>query len=723
MAERQTFAPVEPSHPRLRRWLPSYVHVGAENIVFDLGGAPGKVAKVGVESLANGYVKKGDHWISQLDPGNAAPLSLETIQDELAGKKARFDRLKEVFGEHALDQTYHFWKVPYDPEWSQAALPPFIFDEKLKPLSKGSHPREYWAFVTVQQEAEEMLNGSYYFSLHNPLIDDDVRILLDKGIPEGDAYKHALRQTRGPLLISPKPTWQFIDGDLFGLLCPKTLSLWRAAMRDPALHGVVKDFVERSIDYTNETREVLDFQGAQNVIFYETASGSYSYSIVDPFFPQHIDHGKPFTIDQPLRYIDGSESDKTGIGHVFLYTRILNGLANALDMEKRIVLFPEEKRQKARRVFTADWVERPLPHARKDSALPPTAIRISYDPKYNVPLKHIPTETKKSTGDTETSQLLVSIEAIRKQEQERRELAILEAHCSAATRPGDSHYGNNEDFHAFSDSNRFAIIADGMSTDPEKVVITEDTITDGYVSSRRAVEDILAELIRMRELKDPQETANQLSQAFNRIAERYREIGQPLRTTLTVAQVITDNRNANIAVIASVGDTRVYLYNKDGLTLLTEDHGSVRGFHPDSRERSDMTNMLDKIRSLADFKKVGFVYRDNAQYLFSTRNELSHDMARVQIRPHIAITEVNPDDILILTTDGIHDNLTFSDIEAAVKSGENITEKLVANAYVVSQQERNADNIRPKPDDMTVVVMRLSKKIPESNKEELVGAK
>lgn len=67
--------------------------------------------------------------------------------------------------------------------------------------------------------------------------------------------------------------------------------------------------------------------------------------------------------------------------------------------------------------------------------------------------------------------------------------------------------------------------------------------------------------------------------------------------------------------------------------------------------------------------------------------------------------EVTPGDVLLLTSDGIHDNLTTAEIEAVlITSNPQYTTASLANRAQMRTFDKSA---RSKDDDMTAVVVRI----------------
>lgn len=98
--------------------------------------------------------------------------------------------------------------------------------------------------------------------------------------------------------------------------------------------------------------------------------------------------------------------------------------------------------------------------------------------------------------------------------------------------------------------------------------------------------------------------------------------------------------------------------------------------------------------------------------LFAYRNRVSQFLGRARIVPHTQILEVRSGDVLILTSDGVHDNLTDREIEEICISSSGSREaavRLTANSFARSREGRER-NIRAHPDDMSAVVVKIGER-------------
>lgn len=174
-------------------------------------------------------------------------------------------------------------------------------------------------------------------------------------------------------------------------------------------------------------------------------------------------------------------------------------------------------------------------------------------------------------------------------------------------------------------------------------------------------------------------------------------------TTGVVARLMTEpHTNIPYVSIASVGDSRAYRFRDGKLEPLTfDDHGDWE------LERYKLLQAkLDEVTSADDYaddEELKFAYKRRNVILSAIGDSERQDLrAAVRVSHH----PVQPGDLFLLTSDGIHDNLTRTEIErfagmyATQAEPETLTHALVTYAQAIS---RRGDYVRSKFDDMTAV--------------------
>lgn len=168
-------------------------------------------------------------------------------------------------------------------------------------------------------------------------------------------------------------------------------------------------------------------------------------------------------------------------------------------------------------------------------------------------------------------------------------------------------------------------------------------------------------------------------------------------TTATFGLLCETNDDISQIALAHVGDSRAYLYRDGKLSKLTCDDNLSKDATRGVQEE------LDNVVNQDDLS-------EQAKNLFPTRNQITNCIGiGASIYPKIIIQTVMLGDILILTTDGIHDNLTTAEISQIISQNsqnpELISPKLTGAALTRSRE----DVFRSKPDDMTALVVTFKK--------------
>jgi serine/threonine protein phosphatase PrpC len=152
------------------------------------------------------------------------------------------------------------------------------------------------------------------------------------------------------------------------------------------------------------------------------------------------------------------------------------------------------------------------------------------------------------------------------------------------------------------------------------------------------------------------------------------------------------------AAVASVGDSRVYLLRDSILRQVTEDDCWGRGSFPDE-QIAETQRMIDHAASADDLTGAGII-------AWHQRNVISAELGTMFADPEIHHIDVRSGDLLILTTDGVHDNLTFDEIQQTV--AREPRPAAVSEALVDFARSRSrSDHFRAKDDDITAATLRV----------------
>lgn len=149
-------------------------------------------------------------------------------------------------------------------------------------------------------------------------------------------------------------------------------------------------------------------------------------------------------------------------------------------------------------------------------------------------------------------------------------------------------------------------------------------------------------------------------------------------------------------VIGSVGDTRAYLFRDGRLTFVTLDQSDI----PEGIDPKKLQGTLAEVTELGQLN-----YEERRA--FYNRNIIMGALGDESHPPEIAIHEIKaqPGDRLLLTSDGVHDNLTTFEIEGILAQFGQTDE--AAEVLVLAAQRRSDDgsHFRAKLDDITAAIL------------------
>ena len=124
------------------------------------------------------------------------------------------------------------------------------------------------------------------------------------------------------------------------------------------------------------------------------------------------------------------------------------------------------------------------------------------------------------------------------------------------------------------------------------------------------------------------------------------------------------------------------------MTLITQDDNMIPKRIAEKYENVTSANKLN------DLERKGFLLR-------SIITQAVGQLEPLVVRGYSVV--VTTEDKLIFCTDGIHDNLTFNEMEEVVAKNGDVAKFLVEKARKRSQE----NHFRSKPDDMSAVVMEV----------------
>lgn len=171
-------------------------------------------------------------------------------------------------------------------------------------------------------------------------------------------------------------------------------------------------------------------------------------------------------------------------------------------------------------------------------------------------------------------------------------------------------------------------------------------------------------------------------------------------TTAIAVKVFETESGMPYAMVGSAGDSRAHLIRDGKIDQVTLDHAYM-GL-PEGRRR-DIQETFSQAIDLSKLSREEYA-------MFKQRNMIGSCLGGNRgDTPNISISDfsLQPDDRILLTSDGIHDNLTNGEIEEAVADTdvETAVQNLMREARARS---RDISHDRAKDDDMTAVMLAYS---------------
>lgn len=241
--------------------------------------------------------------------------------------------------------------------------------------------------------------------------------------------------------------------------------------------------------------------------------------------------------------------------------------------------------------------------------------------------------------------------------------------------PSSEHPDRNEDAIAYNDKDCWAAVLDGVGG-----------TAAGQEASNKALEVIKLRLAKWRKDDDLQVEERLKSVIEEASLAVSKDVPDGLTTALVSKIVRFDEEK--IFFIASVGDSRAYLFRKGALIKITQDDSII------PKRIAQKFEHVTSADQLNDLEGKAFMLR-------SIVTQAVGQLETLEIRSYSIVLMAQ--DKLVLTTDGIHDNLTFDEIEEVAANKGNVAKLLVEKAKTRSKES----HFRSKPDDISAIVIEV----------------
>ncbi|GEM_PF-1239176 len=177
-----------------------------------------------------------------------------------------------------------------------------------------------------------------------------------------------------------------------------------------------------------------------------------------------------------------------------------------------------------------------------------------------------------------------------------------------------------------------------------------------------------------------------------------------MATTASVVKIWNGPQGERKIIIANAGDSRVYIQDKEGeLQQATLDDAAIYEQLDDDSARE----LQERFSNVTDSLELS---NEKERNLFAGRSTITQALGFRIDESFLYTGDIILVDRILITSDGVHDNLTDEEIrEILVNSDDNqvAVEKLIEASQVRSRESSTIENIRPKPDDMSAIVIDI----------------
>ena len=260
------------------------------------------------------------------------------------------------------------------------------------------------------------------------------------------------------------------------------------------------------------------------------------------------------------------------------------------------------------------------------------------------------------------------------------------------SRPSERHPEHNEDAILVLESQKAAGVFDGMGGH------------QGGEAAANLARDYCFEALKTLpqdlSIKEAKESLEKiLKEADQMVSEAGQEdpSDEKRGTTASLVKICEDKELGRVAVIGNVGDSRVYIHHPgEMLEQVTVDDSEIL----EVAENEKKTRLMQlKLSQVTDLSRL----TSTEERLFKSREKITQCLGH-SAEPKIYLKNLNPGEKIIITSDGIHDNLThqeMSKILNLIADSQQAVKTLIEAALKRSREEHP----RAKPDDTTAVIM------------------
>jgi PPM family protein phosphatase len=234
----------------------------------------------------------------------------------------------------------------------------------------------------------------------------------------------------------------------------------------------------------------------------------------------------------------------------------------------------------------------------------------------------------------------------------------------------------------------------------------------GEIASRLGREQIETIFGRYPKKMTIEQTKEALVSALVEADKKIREYSEDnpelsgMGSTASVVKIWEGEKGERKIVIAHAGDSRVYILRKDGTLLqITEDDS-----------QADARAIKRAHEKLVDEKIPYSELEAEERHAFDYRNAISKWVGMENLEPRLYSRDVEEGEKVLITSDGIHDNLTDKEItEILGEPGKSNNERVQNLIGAALERSRLSRKVQPaaKQDDMSAVFLEIQRQAKE----------
>jgi protein phosphatase len=314
-------------------------------------------------------------------------------------------------------------------------------------------------------------------------------------------------------------------------------------------------------------------------------------------------------------------------------------------------------------------------------------------------------------------------------------------HISVATEPSENHRDRNEDAGFVHAEKEMAGVFDGMggglageraSRLAAEIVSKELTGVEDSADSKewevaikQALEKAQAEVLKLgnellfKHLDNPLIEAAYKDRSQEEIEKLMEEHDMsPTGTTASVVKMVEQPDGKVDLVYGNIGDSRIYVLKKDGsFKQITKDQGALSEAVETKVFTQEEADFIDQATSREEIiKKFGDSRGGSIAKMFKNlRRSVTGALGLSKADFQTGIERLEPGDKIVITSDGVHDNLTNDEIKEIMSQGSatEVSASLLRRAGEITKARQIAEKadkeppLRAKYDDKTAVVLEV----------------